>query len=365
MGTSPPFAEDAAHTLLAALHDVPFIIRGNDAEVIARVGRVVRRYRAADAQAASGPQQTLVCIQGEPQVAPDRLRDVPRRSGGTPGRVATMEIPGGRAIYRRETGVLTTIKPERWTVTGDLRAHPGEVVRALDAMLALALVERGYLTLKGSALIHDGRGIALIGGPDGARRALAVTLVGHGFRWVTEDLLLARVAAGHVEMRGLPGLLRLGPAAMLAHPALAARLSPDERAAYEGREWRELRAIETRYEVDPVEAFGTVGIAEGGTLRLIVALDWKGNKATAAPTVTPIARSAATAALADATRSFGLYDLSGTLPPNFHRLQRIAETVAMRAVRGAVDLAAVADALATEDARLATAIAPEVAYGVQ
>ncbi len=364
MGIPSPFREDAAHTLLAALHDVPFVTRSNDAEVIARVGQIVRRYRAAEPQAASGPQRTLVCIQGEPEIEPGRLRDVPRRSGATPGRVATMEFPGGRAIYRRETGVLTTIEPERWTVAGDLRAHPGEVVRALDAMLSLALVDRGYLTLKGSALIRAGRGIALVGGPDGARRALAVTLVGHGFRWVTEDLLLVRVAAGHVEMRGLPGLLRLGHAAMLAHPALAALLPDDARAAYADRDWRELRAIETRYEVDPAEAFGASGIAEGGVLRSIVALDWKGSKATVAPTVTPLARSDAYTALADATRSYGLYDLSGTLPPNFHRLQRIAETVAMRAVSGAVDLAAVADALASEDALLAAETASEVANGV-
>lgn len=359
----PPFRGQAAHTLLAVLHDVPFIIRGNDAEVIARIGRVVQRYRAAESHAASGPQQTLVCIQGEPEIASERLRDIPRRSGATPGRVATLEVPGGRAIYRRETGVLTTIEPERWTVMGDLRAHPGEVVRALDAMLSLALVARGYLTLKGSALRRDDRGLALIGGPDGARRALAVTLVARGFRWVTEDLLLVRVAAGHVEMRGLPGLLRLGPAAMLAHPALASRLSPQERAAYTGRAWRDLRAIETRYEVDPAAAFGVAGIAEGGTLRTIVALDWKGSKAADAPTVLPLARSDAAAALAEATRAFGLYDLSGTLPPNFHRLQRIAETVTMRAVRGAVDLAAVADALAAAEAT-AAGVVPEVTNGV-
>ena len=134
-------------------------------------------------------------------------------------------------------------------------------------MLSLALVDRGYLTLKGSALVRDGRGIALVGGPDGARRALAVTLVARGCRWVTEDLLLMRVAAGHVEMRGLPGLLRLGPGAMLAHPSLRATLGDDEHTRYDGRNWRDLREIDTRYVVDAAEAFGADGIAEGGRSR--------------------------------------------------------------------------------------------------
>ena len=129
MVTPSPFADDAAHTLLAALHDVPFVIRANDAAVIAHLGRIVRRYRSADPQAATGTQQTLICVQGTPDVDLSRLRDVPRRSGAKP-RVATLDMPDRRLIYRRETGVATLIEPERWTVTGDLRAHPGEVIRA-------------------------------------------------------------------------------------------------------------------------------------------------------------------------------------------------------------------------------------------
>jgi HprK-related kinase B len=279
---------------------------------------------------------------------------VPRRSGTRkPARVATADTDDGRVILRRETGVMTTIQPDAWTITGDLRAHPGEVTRALDAMLSLALVEQGYLTLKGSALARDGRGIALVGGPDTARRALAVTLLGHGFRWVTEDSLLVRVAAGQVEMRGLPGLLRLGPAAMLAHPALRAMLSAEERARYTGQTWRDLRDIEARYVVDAADAFGAEGIATGGTLEMIVALRWKGGATESTSAVSPLARSEAYEALADATRSYGLYDLRGTLPPNFHRLQRIAETVTMHAVTGPVDVQAVADALVADEAATA------------
>ncbi|MCA1666768.1 MAG: hypothetical protein LC793_05080 [Thermomicrobia bacterium] len=179
-----------------------------------------------------------------------------------------------------------------------------------------------------------------------------MTLVGRGFRWVTEDSLLVRVA-GHVEMRGLPGLLRLGPAAMLLHPALRAMLSDDERARYAGQTWRDLREIEARYVVDAADAFGADGIATGGVLEMIVALRWKGGETEGAPSVSPLARADAYEALADATRSYGLYDVRGTLPPNFHRLQRIAETVTMHAVTGPVDPAIVADALVADEAATA------------
>jgi HprK-related kinase B len=352
--SDPTFVLEDAQRLQFTIHDVPFIVHSNDADVLAHVARLVQRYRVDEPLPPSGPPQVLIAAQGTPTIGAERLTDVPRRAGGNkPARVATADIDDGRVIVRRETGSVTTIQPDRWVITGDLRANPGEVTRALDAMLSLALVERGYLTLKGSALARAGRGLALVGGPDGARRALAVTLVAHGFQWVTEDLLLVRVASGHVEMRGLPGLLRLGPAAMLAHPALRATLGEDERARYEGKAWRDLRDVETRYVLDTVDAFGPAGIATGGILQMIVALRWRGGDTSGTPAAMPISRADAYEALAEATRSFGLYDLRGTVPASFHRLQRIAETVAMRAVTGPVDLITVASALAADEADMA------------
>lgn len=340
-------------TLLFAIHDVPFAVRSDDAATIAHVARLVRRYGDGAAQAATGEQRVLVAVQGTPRLDRDRLREVPRRNESKPARTMTAEVDGGRVIYRRDTGVLTEIRPDQWTVTGDLRAHPGEVTRTLDAMLSLALVERGYLTLKGSALVRggDGSGVALLDGPDAARRALAVTLVAQGFRWVTEDLLLVRVAGGEIEMRGLPGLLRLGPAAMLAHPALAAALTDEERTRYRGQSWRELRELDVRYTVDAIEAFGETHLAPGGTLRTAVALRWRASDPADAPALADLARPDAYEMLAEATRSYGLYDLRGTLPPTTHRLSRLVATVEMCALTGPIAPEAAA-------ARIAAAVAP-------
>ncbi len=342
------FARENVQTLLFAIHDVPFVVRSNDAEVIAHVARLVRRYSSTEPQSATGVQQVLVAVQGTPALDANRLKDVPRRGANKQPRVATADMNGGRVIFRRDTGVMTYIQRNLWTITGDLRANPSEVTRALDAMLSLALVERGYLTLKASAVVRDGAGVALIGGPDSARRTLAVTLLGQGFQWVTEDLLLVRVVDGAVEMRGLPGLLRLSPAAMLAHPVLAATLDAGAHAAYAGQTWRELREHDTRYVVDASETFSTAGIAEGGILRAIVVLRWRNEADAGSPMVTDLHHADAAEALADATRSFGLYDLRGTLPPAYNRLQRLEEATTMRMVTGEIAPSTIADMLAHE-----------------
>lgn len=344
---------DGVQTLMFAIHDVPFVVRSNEAAVIAHVTRLVRRYSGGEPQTATGVQQVLVAVQGVPALDASRLKDVPRRTGAhKPARIATADMNGGRVIYRRDTGVMTYIQRNMWTITGDLRAHPGEVTRALDAMLSLALVERGYLTLKSSALTREGVGVALVGGPDTARRALAVTLLAQGFQWVTEDLLLVRVAAGEIEMRGLPGLLRLGPGAMLAHPALSIMLSEEERARYHGQSWRDLRELDVRYVVDAAEAFGQAGIAAGGTLRALVSLCWRANDPADAPTLAPMPRADAYETLADASRSFGLYEMRGTLPPNYGRLSRIAEIADMQTVTGPIAVEETAARIAAHIATL-------------
>lgn len=347
---------DDSQTLMFAIHDVPFVVRANDAAVIAHVTRLVRRYSGGEPQSATGAQQVLMAVQGVPALDTSRLKDVPRRTGAhKPSRVATADVNGGRVIYRRDTGVMIYIQRNIWTITGDLRAHPDEVTRALDAMLSLALVERGYLTLKSSAVTRGNIGVALVGGPDTARRALAVNLLTHGFQWATEDLLLVRVTDGAIEMHGLPGLLRLEPGAMLAHPALRAMLTEDERARYGGQSWRELRDLDTRYVVDAAETFGLTGISSGSTLRAVVALRWRASDPAEDVTLASLPRADAYELLAEASRSYGLYDLRGTLPPNYHRLSRLAETATMYAITGsiAVDtaaarIAAALDALPTD-----------------
>ena len=97
---------------------------------------------------------------------------------------------------------------------------------------------------------------------------------------------------------------------------------------------------------------------------MIVALRWRGSETAGAPAITPLARADAYEALADATRSFGLYDLAGSVPPNFHRLQRIAETVAMHTVTGPVDLQAVADAIAADESETAARDSTAATNGV-
>jgi hypothetical protein len=52
------------------------------------------------------------------------------------------------------------------------------------------------------------------------------------------------------------------------------------------------------------------------------------------------------------------------VPPNFHRLQRIAETVAMHTVTGPVDLQAVADAIAADESETAARDSATATNGV-
>src|SRR5947209_5024468 len=123
--SDPTFVLDDAQTLPFTLHDVPFMVYSNDAEVLAHIERLVQRYRADDPLPPSGAGQLLIAVRGTPTMGAAQLTGVPRRSGGQKStRVLTADIDGGRVIYRRESGTVTMIQPDAWTITGDLRSYP-------------------------------------------------------------------------------------------------------------------------------------------------------------------------------------------------------------------------------------------------
>src|SRR5438045_2754688 len=64
--SDPTFVLEDAKTLQFTIHDVPFIVHSNDAEVLAHVARLVQRYRADEPLPPSGPSQVLIAVQGTP-----------------------------------------------------------------------------------------------------------------------------------------------------------------------------------------------------------------------------------------------------------------------------------------------------------
>ncbi len=104
--------------------------------------------------------------------------------------------------------------------------------------------------------------------------------------------------------------------------------------------------------MDAAETFGLTGISSGSTLRAVVALRWRASDPAEGVTLAPLPRADAYELLAEASRSYGLYDLRGTLPPNYHRLSRIAETATMYAITGSIAVDAAATRIAATLAAL-------------
>jgi hypothetical protein len=93
-------------------------------------------------------------------------------------------------------------------------------VYLLGQALSYALVKAGFEPIHGTVLVHDGRGVTLLGDSGYGKSTLAACMLAAGARLLTDDLLMVRPAgAGYIAYPG--------PARIKLLPDSAARFLPD------------------------------------------------------------------------------------------------------------------------------------------
>jgi HprK-related kinase B len=118
--------------------------------------------------------------------------------------------------------------------------------------------------------------VAAIAGVAGAGKSTAALhLVEAGYRFLSNDRVLARVTPGAVEARGYPKQPRVNPGTLLHHSRLAALLKPEERDALSALAPAELWALERKADVDLEAIYGPGTVELTGDLRLLVVLAWR------------------------------------------------------------------------------------------
>jgi HprK-related kinase B len=229
------------------------------------------------------------------------------RGDGRPPKEAVCEVRGGRLVRKLATGVLMGLGRRDAFAIGDLVRHLNQGINLVNNRYAKAVLRRGHLLLHASAVVRDGRAVALAGPPGAGKSTAALHLVEHGFRFVSNDRLLVRSHASGVEALGYPKQPRVNPGTLLHHPRLRALLEPADRAALGSLPPAELWKLERKCDVD-LEAIygeGTVTLAAG--LAALIVLTWR--PAGTGLTVRRLDRSEALACLPLVRKDLGVFDL--------------------------------------------------------
>lgn len=117
------------------------------------------------------------------------------------------------SVYVRWQGVgqfIASAGGDRiWCAAAPESSEASFQVYLLGQALSMALVKRGREPLHGSAVEHEGRAIALLGGSGYGKSTLAASLIAEGGRLLTDDLLLIRANARGMQAQPGPARIKL------------------------------------------------------------------------------------------------------------------------------------------------------------
>jgi HprK-related kinase B len=339
----PEVQPEPRHVLRLDVAGVALHVRTADVEIFARL----RHYFAPWVVPATEPPAVVVTLCQGAVAASGHFEDV-RRPGGRRLKEAMRDVDGTRLVLKRATGVLMGLRPGCAWAVGDLRENLNQAINLVNACYARAVMARGHLLLHASAVAQHGRVVALAGPPGVGKSTASLHLVEAGYRFVTNDRLLALPVEGGVEALGYPKQPRVNPGTLLHHPRLCRLLPPAERAALAALPDAHLWELERKSDVDLDRVYGTGTVDLRGDLRALVLLRW--SRAGAGFACRRLEVAEALAAVDLFHKDLGVFDLDAGLPwlaaPDVGRYAALLERLAVVEVTGYVRFAALTEVVA-------------------
>jgi len=263
-------AVPAPHTLPLSFAGVPIRVRTNEPDIRERLASYFRPFVIGDD---ATPLADVSLLQG-PAPIDGEFVDVPRTGGRRP-KEATREVPGGRLVLKRVTGVLIGLWPSGAFAAGDIRANLNQGINLVNNCFAKVVLRRGHVLLHASAVSRNHRTAVLAGPPGAGKSTSALHLVEAGFHCLSNDRVLAKPMPALVEALGYPKQPRVNPGTLFGHPRLSALLAPPDRAALAALPAGELWDLERKSDVDLDRIYGDGTVELRGEMKALILLRWR------------------------------------------------------------------------------------------
>jgi HprK-related kinase B len=315
---------------------VALSVETNDARVASGLERYFAPFRARVPVREALP---IYVLQGTPIYDSHLLDDVARGGPGRTVKEAFYDVPGGRIVVKRRTGMIVYIAEPEHYVVGDVVRNLNQAANVISMVFAKAMLRRGYVMLHASAALGEEGGVAFAAQSGAGKSTMALALVEAGYQFVTNDRLLVRLDNGQVEMVGVPKIPRVNPGTLLRLSRLTSLLPQEARRRYEHMSPDALWATEEKRDVEVDRIFGQGTFQLTGRLRVVYLLAWGHGEA--GWEVRPLDPDVRRAALRRMVKRVGVQDLQPPVPAAQEAaLDMIADRIPVYEVSGQPDVGA-------------------------
>ncbi|UJX40337.1 HprK-related kinase B [Desulfovibrio sp. JY] len=222
---------------------------------------------------AGNPDIVVTALDGGP--VPSVLPFASREGQGEEAKEEYVDLPDGRVVRKRRTGLWLVFGPGGHYVLGPCRQNVDQVVNAVNARCGDRELRAGALLFHAAGVCLGGAGITLSGFAGAGKSTLALEIMRHGASFVSNDRVLIGPGADGLTMTGIARMPRINPGTLLHNEALAPVLTEAERAAYAGLSPDALWRVEHKYDVRIRDCFGPGRFRLRAGLRALVVLGWR------------------------------------------------------------------------------------------
>jgi len=184
------------------------------------------------------------------------------------------DLPDGRVIRKRLTGLHFLFGNGQNLAIGDCEANPNQVVNFVNNRFIERKLNDGCLLAHASGVAVCETGMALAGFSGMGKSTLALHLVSKGVTFVSNDRLMVHGGTPCPTMFGVAKHPRINPGTALNNPDLTRIISPEDTVRFNGMSKEELWNLECKYDALIDQLFGPDRFILQCPMRFLVLLNW-------------------------------------------------------------------------------------------
>ncbi len=185
-----------------------------------------------------------------------------------------IDIPGGRVIRKRLTGVHFLFGEGRNLAVGDCEGNPNQIVNFVNNRFIERKLNDGCLLAHAAGVAVCETGMAMAGFSGMGKSTLALHLVSKGVTFVSNDRLMIRPGKPCPTMFGVAKHPRINPGTALHNPDLTGIISPEDSVRFQTMPPEELWNLEHKYDALIDQIFGPDRFILQCPMRFLVLLNW-------------------------------------------------------------------------------------------